>query len=186
MGFNQFQNGVVKAVSLNATHSFSKPVVEEIDLLAGHGVKGDAHAGSTVKHRSRVAVDPSQPNLRQIHLIHDELHSELIGRGFRVGPGVMGENITTQGVDLLALPRGTLLKIGADAVIEVTGLRNPCKQLDDYQSGLLQAVLDRDAQGKLIRKAGIMGVVIADGRIRAGDAVHVTLPAEPFLPLERV
>jgi MOSC domain-containing protein YiiM len=139
-----------------------------------------------VKHRSRVARDPSQPNLRQVHLIHGELHDELRERGFAVGPGVMGENITTRGIDLLGLPTGTRLRIGADAVVEVTGLRNPCRQLDGLQPGLMAAVLDRDADGRLIRKAGIMGVVLAGGAVRTGDPIVIELPAVPHRPLEAV
>lgn len=176
----------VYAVSMSKTHSFSKSVRDQINLLAGLGIESDAHLGRTVKHRSRVAVDPLQPNLRQVHLIHSELHRELILRGFRVGPGIMGENITTEGIDLLALPRGALLSIGSTAVIEVTGLRNPCKQLDDYQSGLLEAVLERSPSGELVRKAGIMAIVVTGGTIFAGDAISIALPSGPQLKLQRV
>ncbi len=179
-------DGVVTAVSCSATHDFSKGNRESIRLLAGLGVEGDAHAGETVKHRSRVAQDPTQPNLRQVHLIHSELHEELRSRGFSVYAGDMGENITTHGVDLLGLPTGARLHIGESAVVEVTGLRNPCPQLDKFQPGLLAAVLDRDADGNLIRKAGIMGVVLAGGAVRPGDTIRVQLPPEPFRPLERV
>ena len=178
--------GVVAAVAKNATHAFSKPVCESIALVAGLGVEGDAHQGRTVKHRSRVAVDPTQPNLRQVHLIHEELLEELTAQGFRVGPGVLGENITTRGVDLLGLSRGARLAIGADAVVEITGLRNPCGQLDVYQDGLLRAVLDRAADGALIRKAGIMGVVVAGGVVRGGDTIAVTPPDGPRIALDRV
>lgn len=180
------QAGVVVAVSSSPVHGFSKPVRGAIRLLAGLGVEGDAHQGVTVKHRSRVAQDPMQPNLRQVHLIHGELHDELVAKGFRVAPGVMGENITTRGLDLLALPRGTRLRIGAGAVVGVTGLRNPCKQLDDHQDGLMRAVLDRDAAGNLVRKAGIMGIVLEGGEVRAGDPIHVELPPPPHERLERI
>jgi MOSC domain-containing protein YiiM len=166
-------------------HRFSKEPQDSVRLLTGLGVEGDAHLGVTVRHRSRVAADPTQPNLRQVHLIHGELHDELVGKGFRVAPGVMGENVTTRGLDLLSLPRGTRLHFGL-AVVEVTGLRNPCKQLDDYQAGLLAAVLDRDAAGNLIRKAGIMGVILAGGEIRPGDAIVVELPPQPHHRLEQV
>ncbi|MEQ4208107.1 MOSC domain-containing protein [Actinopolymorpha sp. B17G11] len=176
----------VKAVSRSATHSFSKDVCERVELLAGLGVAGDAHSGVTVKHRSRVARDPSQPNLRQVHLIHAELHEELAEAGFTVAAGQMGENVTTSGVDLLGLPTGTRLHLGASAVVEVTGLRNPCTQLDDFQPGLLAAVLGRDETGKVIRKAGIMGVVVTGGEVRPGDAIQVELPPEPHHPLDRV
>ncbi|MEZ4502504.1 MAG: MOSC domain-containing protein [Dehalococcoidia bacterium] len=164
----------------------SKPVLEVITLVAGLGVEGDAHAGATVKHRSRVARDPSQPNLRQVHLIHEELHDELRVAGFGVAPGVMGENVTTRGVDLLGLPRGTLLHLGAGAVVEVTGLRNPCAQLDGLEAGLMAASLERDADGELVRKAGVMGIVLAGGEVRMGDAIRVELPAEPHERLEPV
>jgi MOSC domain-containing protein YiiM len=178
--------GIITAVSRNATHEFSKPAREAIRLLAGLGVEGDAHAGVTVKHRSRVAVDPTQPNLRQVHLIHAELHDELRARGFTVSAGDMGENVTTRGIDLLGLPLGTRLHLGAEAVVEVTGLRNPCVQLDRFQEGLTAAVLDRDAEGRLVRKAGIMGIVLAGGAVRPGDAVKAELPRPPHRALDRV
>lgn len=177
---------VVVAVCASPTHSFGKSVVETICLLAGLGVAGDAHAGETVKHRSRVAADPTQPNLRQVHLIHAELHDELRAGGFDVGPGQMGENVTTRGVDLLGLPVGAKLRLGADAVVEVTGLRNPCSQLDAFRPGLLAAVLGRDAAGQLVRKSGIMGVVLAGGVVRPGDPIAVELPPPPHRKLERV
>ena len=163
------QSAQVTAVSRSGSHSFSKPTCASIHLIEGLGVEGDAHSGETVKHRSRVAKDPSQPNLRQVHLIHNELHDELIEKGFNVAPGVMGENITTQGVDLLGLPRDSLLRIGDEAIIQITGLRNPCKQLDDYQKGLLSAVLDKTPEGELIRKSGVMAIVIAGGTIKPDD-----------------
>jgi len=166
----------ILAVHRSATHSFSKQSALSIRLVAGLGVEGDAHAGATVKHRSRVARDPTQPNLRQVHLIHAELHDELNAAGFDVKPGDMGENITTRGLDLLALPTGARLTIGT-AVIEVTGLRNPCVQLDRFRPGLMQATLDRDAAGNLIRKAGVMGVVLVGGDVQAGDAIQVRMPA---------
>ncbi len=172
----------VVAVHRSDSHSFSKDPVPAIRLITGLGVEGDAHNGVTVKHRSRVAKDPTQPNLRQVHLIHEELHRELSDQSFVVGPGAMGENITTSGLDLLALPTGTVLAIGG-ATIEVTGLRNPCVQLDTFQDGLMQACLDRDAEGNLVRKAGVMGIVLSGGEIRPGDAIEVRLPAEPHAPL---
>lgn len=178
--------GVVTSVSRSPAHTMSKPRERSIRLLDGLGVEGDAHLGVTVKHRSRVARDPSQPNLRQVHLIHAELHDELKAGGFDVSPGQMGENITTRGMDLLALPTGTRLHIGAGAVIEVTGLRNPCRQLDGLQAGLMSAVLDRDDQGNLVPKAGIMGVVVNGGDIRPGDAITAEPPSEPHRPLKRV
>ncbi len=178
--------GVVEAVSLSATHTLSKPNEPSITLLTGLGVEGDAHAGETVKHRSRVRADPTQPNLRQVHLIHAELHDELRAAGFDVSPGRMGENVTTRGVDLLALPVGARLSLGDEAVVEVTGLRNPCTQLDGIQPGLMAATLDRDGEGSLIRKAGVMGVVRTGGVVRAGDVVRVELPPGPHRALEPV
>ncbi len=178
--------GGVVAVAAAPLHGFHKRLLAEIELQAGLGVKGDAHQGVTVKHRSRVAVDPTQPNLRQVHLIDMALFAELAGKGFAVTPGQMGENITTAGLDLLALPRGSLLHIGVSAVVEVTGLRNPCVQLDAFQDGLMQAVLARAPDGSLIRKAGIMGIVRAGGMVWPGDAIRVRLPPLPHHPLERV
>ena len=177
---------IVEAVQKSGTHTLIKPGQPSIRLLAGLGVEGDAHLGVTVKHRSRVARDPSQPNLRQVHLIHAELHDELRARGFTVRSGEMGENITTRGVDLLHLPTGTRLHLGAEAVVELTGLRNPCAQLERLQTGLLEAVLDRDAQGQLIRKAGVMGIVLAGGEVRPADPIRVELPQEPHRPLQPV
>jgi MOSC domain-containing protein YiiM len=176
-------HGVVEAVSRSGSHTFSKPVAAAIRLVAGLGVEGDAHAGALVKHRSRVRRDPSQPNLRQVHLVHAELHDELAAAGFAVRPGDIGENVTTRGLDLLALPTGTRLRLGRYAVVEVTGLRNPCVQLDAFQDGLMAAVLARAPDGTLIRKAGVMAVVLDGGEVRPGDPVEVILPAEPHHPL---
>lgn len=176
----------VVAVSRSAKHTFTKPTQGEVRLLVGLGVEGDAHAGTTVKHRSRVLKNPFQPNLRQIHLIHAELHDELRAAGFDVSAGQMGENITTRGVALLALPTGTRLRLGDEAVIEITGLRNPCSQLDGLQRGLMAAVLDRDAEGNLIRKAGVMAVVLVGGVVRPNDAITVELPLPPHQPLRPV
>lgn len=174
---------VVTAVSCSATHGFSKPNRESIRLLAGLGVEGDAHLGRAVKHRSRVAKDPSQPNLRQVHLIHAELHDELRAAGFSVCAGQMGENVTTRGIDLLSLPTGARLLIGESALVEITGLRNPCVQIDRFQKGLMKAVLDRDPEGNLVRKAGVMGIVIEGGEVRPGDAIRAQLPPGPHRPL---
>lgn len=186
MGENKPMHGVVTAVSRCTTHTFSKPNQDSIRLLTGLGIEGDAHMGETVKHRSRVAVDPTQPNLRQVHLIHTEIHDELQVAGFVVLAGQMGENITTRGVDLLGLPTGTRLHLGDAAVVEVTGLRNPCAQLDRLQPGLMAAVLDQDEHGNLVRKAGIMGIVLAGGEVRPGDSIRVELPPEPHRALDRV
>jgi MOSC domain-containing protein YiiM len=169
-------NGRVVAVCRSGSHTMSKPVCERIRLLAGLGVEGDAHMGETVKHRSRVARDPNQPNLRQVHLMHGELFDELAANGFNVVSGMMGENVTTRGVDLLGLPTGARLHIGAAAVVEITGLRNPCTQLDGLLPGLMEAVLVRDPARGLIRKAGVMGIVIASGDVAADDAIEIEFP----------
>ena len=179
--------GVVTAVSASATHTMTKPNAGAIRLLEGLGVEGDAHSGETVKHRSHVRRDPSKPNLRQVHLIHSELHDELAGEGFPgLRPGQMGENVTTEGVDLLGLPVGTRLHLGDEAVVEVTGLRNPCAQLDGIQPGLMKATLDRDAEANVVMKSGIMGVVLAGGEVRPGDAIAVELPSEPHVRMQKV
>lgn len=176
----------VIALARDGTHHFSKTLCAEIILLVGLGVEGDAHLGVTVKHRSRVARDPSQPNLRQVHLLHAELHDELVAAGFTVAAGDMGENITTRGIDLLGLPTGTKLHIGAEAIVEVTGLRNPCVQIDRFQKGMMQACLDKDAEGNLVRKAGVMSIVLAGGVVRLGDVIRVELPAGPHRRLVAV
>jgi MOSC domain-containing protein YiiM len=176
-------SGTVRAVSRSPVHNLSKPNEARITLLAGHGVEGDAHAGATVKHLSRILKFGNMPNLRQVHLIHEELFDELRLAGFAVSAGDMGENVTTRGVDLLGLPTGARLHLGSEAVVEVTGLRNPCRQLDKLQPGLMAATLDRDEAGNLIRKAGVMSIVITGGEIRGGDRIEVELPQGPHQPL---
>ncbi len=176
-------SGIVTAVSRSPRHTMVKANQDSIRLVAGLGVEGDAHQGATVKHRSRVARDPTQPNLRQVHLIHAELHDELRRAGFAVTSGLMGENVTTRGVDLLGLAAGTRLHLGRQAIVEVTGLRNPCAQLDKIEKGLMAATLDRDAEGNLVRKAGIMAIVLAAGELRPGDPVRVEPPPPPHRPL---
>ncbi|MEU4761744.1 MOSC domain-containing protein [Actinosynnema sp. NPDC023794] len=175
--------GTITAVSRSGEYTFTKPNQDSITLLAGLGVEGDVHQGVTVKHRSRVRRDPTQPNLRQVHLMHAELHDELNASGFHVEPGQLGENVTTRGVDLLALPTGARLHLGAQAVVEVTGLRNPCPQIDAFEEGLLKEVVGRDEQGNVVRKAGIMSIVLVGGEIRPGDGIRVELPAAPHSPL---
>jgi len=174
---------VVVAVARSAGHTFGKRTQPSIRLLAGLGVEDDAHQGITVQHVHRIARDPSQPNLRQVHLIHAELHDELNAAGFVVAAGEMGENITTRGIALLDLPTGARLHLGEEAVVELTGLRNPCSQLDRFQTGLMAAVLDRDEQGAIVRKSGVMSIVIASGEVRPGDAITVELPPEPYARL---
>jgi MOSC domain-containing protein YiiM len=173
-------------VSRGATHAFSKATRASIRLLAGLGVEGDAHLGATVQHLSRVKADPTQPNLRQVHLVAAELHETLRSEGFPVAAGQMGENVTTRGIDLLALPVATRLLLGDAAVVEITGLRNPCVQLDRFHRGLMARLVGRDASGAIVRQAGIMGIVIAGGEVRPGDAIRVELPPEPYRPLEQV
>ncbi len=176
----------VVAVSRRVGHHFSKTPSPSIRLLKGLGVADDAHMGETVKHRSRVARDPTQPNLRQVHLIHAELFGELRAKGFAVQPGDLGENVTTSGIDLLALPTGARLHLGASAVVEITGLRNPCVQIDHFQKGLMAATLEKDADGNLVRKAGVMSIVVAGGDVRPGDVIRVEMPAPPHRPLQPV
>jgi MOSC domain-containing protein YiiM len=173
------------ALHRNPLHGFSKQAEDSLVLLTMIGVEGDAHAGATVKHRSRVAADPLQPNLRQVHLLHKEMIDEVNAQGFDIHPGDVGENITTRGLDLLALPRHARLRVG-DAILSITGLRNPCAQLDNFRPGLTQAFLGRRADGTLIRKAGVMAIVLQGGVVRRGDAVELDLPRAPHLPLERV
>ena len=180
------KHGIVTAVSISSTHTFSKINQNSINLITGLGVEGDAHLGETVKHRSRVAKEPTQPNLRQVHLIHFELHEELKKAGFTISPGQMGENITTRGIDLLGLPMDTLLYLGDRAVVKVTGLRNPCAQLNNLQAGLMAAVLDKDEEGNLIRKSGIMSIVIEGGEVKPGDKIAIELPTKPYKVLDRV
>ncbi|MGI8839581.1 MAG: MOSC domain-containing protein [Caulobacteraceae bacterium] len=180
------QTGSVLAVSRGARHGLGKANAAAIALVAGHGVEGDAHAGATVQHLSRLALHAASPNLRQVHLIHAELHDELAAAGFAVGPGQMGENITTRGLDLLGLPTGARLRLGAEAVVEVTGLRTPCSQLDGLQKGLMAATLGRDGAGRPVRKAGVMGIVLAGGEVRPGDAIAVEVPSPPFRWLKPV
>ena len=180
-------SGHVVAVHCSPDHSFSKATTSEIELIAGLGVVGDAHMGAQVKHRSRVAADPTQPNLRQVHLIGEELFDHVAARGFDIAAGELGENITTTGVDLLALPVGAVLRIGDDALVALTGLRNPCGQINGLRAGLLEAVRERDDEGRIVRRlAGVMGVVVHGGLVQPGSEIEVALPPGPRRPLERV
>ena len=177
---------VVIAVSSSETHSFSKPNQDVINLIEGIGVEGDAHSGKTVKHRFLVKKDALRPNIRQVHLIHNELLDELNANGFSVNPGQLGENITSRGIDLLALPTGTILNIGYEVVIELTAFRNPCKQIDEFQEGMLKAVLYKDDEGNLVRKTGVIGIVRSGGEVRPGDTILFNLPPKPHQQLEYV
>ncbi len=176
----------VVAVAASTTHSFTKQTAPVIRLVEGLGVEGDAHAGQTVQHLSRVRRDPTAPNLRQVHLIHAELFDEVHGSGHRVLAGDLGENVTTCGVDLLGLPVGTVLLLGDTAEVLVTGLRTPCRQIDTFQPGLLGRVVHRDAAGSVVRKTGVMGVVRRGGEVRPGDPVTVVLPDGPHRALDVV
>lgn len=179
-------SGIITAVSQSPDHSFSKQNQDKIVLVAGLGVEGDTHLGKTVQHRSRVRKDPTQPNLRQVHLMHAEFHDELNASGFHVSAGDLGENITTRGVELLGLPTGTRLHLGDTAIVEVTGLRNPCEQLNGFQDGLMNACVYKDDNGNIVRKAGIMSIVLVGGEIKVGDSIHVELPSDPHHPLQVV
>ncbi len=175
----------VVAVAARSEHGLGKTVSDSITLVTGEGAEGDAHRGVTVKHRSRVAKDPTQLNLRQVHLIHAELLDELAGQGFTVVPGELGENILTRGIDLLGLSTGTILRFPSGATIQITGLRNPCNQINGHTPGLMDALLDRGEDGALIRKGGIMGIVVAGGVVRTGDVIEPEKIAEgpPLSPV---
>ncbi len=177
---------IVRSVHLSGEHTFSKATAESIELVAGLGVAGDAHQGARVRHRSRVRADPTSPNLRQVHLVAGELVDELVGRGYDVGPGQLGENVTTGGVDLLALPTGAVLALGVEALVSITGLRNPCGQIDGFRSGLLGELRRPGPDGDVVRRAGVMAVVIRGGVVRAGDRVGIALPPTPHHHLVRV
>jgi MOSC domain-containing protein YiiM len=182
-GMTEQQTGSVVAVSRDDKHRFSKPVVPSIRLVAGYGIEGDSHAGATTQHRYLIRTDPTRANLTQVHLVRSELFAELAADGFEVAPGELGENITTAGLDLLQLPLGTRLHLGTEAVVEVTGIRDPCSMIDKYRQGLKKVLKSTDASGRTVRKAGIMGIVVADGTVAPGDALRVELPAEPRRPL---
>jgi MOSC domain-containing protein YiiM len=175
----------VLAVCKSPGHTMSKPRTDSVRLIEGLGIEGDAHAGATVKHRYQAVREPEAPNLRQVHLMHAELFAELAGKGFSIAPGQMGENITTAGLDILALPRGTRLHLGPDAIVELTGLRSPCSLLDRIQQGLKEATQERRSEG-LVRKAGVMAIVVASGAVKADDPITISLPAHPHEPLKPV
>ncbi|MDQ0316134.1 MOSC domain-containing protein [Amorphus orientalis] len=173
----------IVAVNRSARHSFSKTSEEGITLIEGIGVKGDAHAGETVKHLADMVRDPNRPNLRQVHLIQSELFAEMAEKGYQLAPGSMGENITTAGLDLLALPLGARLQLGETAVVELTGLRNPCAKINGLGKDLMKEMVARDAGGNLVRKTGVMSVVLFGGTVRAGDPIHIHMPEEDHIPL---
>ncbi|BDZ65153.1 MOSC domain-containing protein [Agromyces mangrovi Wang et al. 2018] len=173
----------VVAVARDSGHHFSKPLRDEITLVENHGVEGDAHAGATVRHLHDVRKDATRPNLRQVHLMHAELFDEVAADGFAVDPGTLGENVTTRGVDLLGLPEGTRIRLGSDAVVELTGLRTPCNQINGVQQGLMKRLVEVDDDGTVRRLSGVMGVVAAGGVVRAGDAIEIELPDAPHRAL---
>jgi len=168
----------VIAVAAKPEPGVGKVLREVITLVAGHGVEGDYHAGPFVRHRSRAARAPDLPNRRQVHLIHAELFDEVAALGIDVRPGQMGENITTRGLALMDLSPGTRLHLGSIAVVEITGCRNPCNQLDAIDPRLLPEVARKAADGTIARRAGIMGIVVQGGPVRPGDPIHVEVPAE--------
>ncbi|MEG3617450.1 MOSC domain-containing protein [Magnetovibrio sp. PR-2] len=184
--FSQALLGTVQAVSLNPAHGFSKQNQDRIRVLKGLGVEGDAHMGETVQHLSRIAQNPLQPNLRQVHLIASELFEMLSEKGYQLSAGDLGENILTTGLDLISLPVGTKLHIGESAVVELTGLRNPCKQIDDFQEGLMGELVFKDADGNIVRQAGVMSVVETSGEVSPQDTIRIELPPEPHQKMERI
>jgi len=175
------KQALVVSVSRDDGHRFSKPTVDEIRLVAGHGVEGDSHAGATTQHRYLVKKDPSRANLTQVHLIQAELFDDLAG--YAVAPGELGENVTTRGIDLMRLPLGARLHLGAEAIVEITGMRSPCSSINGYQKGLMKQLVTTDAAGRPQRRAGVMGVVAVTGTVRAGDDIRVELPSGEQLPL---
>ena len=178
--------GLIVAVGAGRKHGLAKLPLPAIRLIEGRGVEGDAHCGERVKHRSRARFNPALQNLRQVHVLQAELLEELALAGFALTPIMLGENVTTRGLDLLALPKGTRLQFGETAIVELTGLRNPCVQLDRMMPGLMAACLGRDADGGLVRKTGVMGIVLAGGAVCAGDGVTVELPGGEPVPLRPV
>ena len=176
----------IAALHRSDAHTFSKAPAEALTLLAGLGVEGDAHCGATVRHRSRVAIDPHQPNLRQVHLITTEILDDLRTRGYDVAPGDLGENVTTTGIDLHGLPTGTLIRLGDSALVALTGLRNPCQQIETFRRGLLRQVVGKDGDGDIVRRAGVMAVVVQGGDVRRGDCIVAQLPPPPLTPLAKV
>ena len=175
--------GTVLSVSRDDKHRFSKPTVSSIRLVAGFGVEGDSHAGATVQHLYEKKRNPSAPNLCQVHFMAAELFDDLVPTGYTVAPGELGENVTTEGINLMSLPLGTQLHLGAQAVVSVTGMRSPCSLINGYQKGLMKQLIKTDAAGTVHRRGGIMGVVVRGGVVNPGDCIRVELPAGEQLPL---
>jgi MOSC domain-containing protein YiiM len=180
----------VVAVHRAPEYQFSKDTTDSITLLAGLGVEGDAHLGATVQHRSRVASDPNQPNLRQVHLVMSELLDEVRTAGTSIDNGQLGENITTSGIDLIGLPVGSVLRIGPDALVALTGLRNPCKQIRDVGEGVLKMMFvdgeEYGRPGEQVGRTGVMGVVLTGGEVRSNDTIKIRYPAGPHTPMQKV
>lgn len=178
--------GQVTSLHCDSEHNFSKPPVLEAMFLAGVGIEGDAHSGATTQHLSRQKKDASRPNLRQVHLVASELHEELRSDGFDVPFGAFGENLTTSGLDLGALPAGSTLRLGDEVILSLTGFRDPCSQIDKFQAGLRSAVSFKPETGPQLFRNGVMSVVVRGGTVRVGDTIKVALPPEPHQPMQKV
>lgn len=177
---------MVESVHRSESHDFTKATVEEVVLVAGVGIEGDAHAGATVQHVSRKKKDADRPNLRQVHLVSAELHEELVADGFDLDHGGFGENLVTRGIALGDLPVGTTLALGDDAIIVLTGLRDPCAQIDRHREGLRAAVAFDPGEGPKLFRDGAMAMVVRGGVVRTGDPIGVALPPEPHHPMRKV
>jgi MOSC domain-containing protein YiiM len=176
--------GSVVAVSIDGKHRFSKTPRLSVSLTKGHGIEGDAHYGPLVQHRCLARRAPTAANLRQVHLIPSELFDALRTRGFEVRPGNLGENITTLGLDLECLPLGTMLRLGASAIVRLTGLRTPCILIDRFEAGLKD-----ELRGGLLGprfRAGVMAIVSDGGEVSPGDLIRAVLPAPPHVVLPRL
>jgi MOSC domain-containing protein YiiM len=172
----------VVAVHRKEEYGVFKEIQESVHLVKGFGVQGDAHMGTLVQHRYNKKQNPNQPNLRQVHLIQAELFDDLKELGLIVKPGEMGENITTRNIDIINLPLDTKLHLGDSAILQLTGLREPCGQLNTVQKGLKNAVLDESGKSRV----GVMSVVLRGGAVKADDLIRVELPSEPHQDLQPV
>ena len=179
-------NGWVFAICSSPKHGFSKQPQRSIRLLAGRGVEGDAHCGETVQHLYLKRRNPLAPNRMQVHLLQSELFDELAFVGYALTAGQLGENITTRGIGLLNLPQGTRLHLGGEAVVELTGLRTPCKLIEDFKPGLLKQVISRDAANKVLAKAGVMAIVLHGGDVHERSPIRVEYPAARHVPLQMI
>lgn len=168
--------GKVIAVCCNPEPGLPKPVVDTVHLIENWGVEGDYHAGPLVRHRYLAKKDPTKPNMRQVLLMDAVVFADLAQNDIHIGPGMMGENITIEGLAVMQLAVGTRLAIGS-AVVEVTERRSPCYQLNGIDPRLLKAVVTKQ-DGQAIFKAGIMTRILQGGWVRAGDLVKVLSPAD--------